>query len=157
MNPYAQLGVGLMLFGAGIYIGHDYTDKAMAVQINKANDEHREVVRQLNEAAEAKEKQYRAKVSEIDDKLTKEAELARIEAEKLRGDVAAGNKRLLIATKRASNCQVSRDTDATSVGDAERAELDDSARQDYYSLRDGIQRKERQLEACQNILETMNK
>lgn len=152
MNPYAQLGVGLMLFGAGLYIGHDYTDKAMTVQINKANDEHREVVRQLNEAAEAKERQYRAKVAEIDDKLTKEAELARIEAEKLRGDVAAGNKRLLIATKRASSCQVSGASNSASVGDAERAELDDSARQDYYSLRDGIQRKERRLEACQEIL-----
>jgi prophage endopeptidase len=146
-----------MLFGAGLYIGHDYTDKAMTVQINKANDEHREVVRQLNEAAEAKEKQYRAKVAEIDDELTKEAEIARIEAEKLRGDVAAGNKRLLIATKRAGSCQVSGAANSPSVGDAEGAELADSARQDYYSLRDGIQRKERQLEACQNILATMNK
>ena len=89
MNPYAQMGVGLMLFGAGLYIGHDYTDKAMTAQINKANDEHREVVRKLNEAAEKKEKEHRKAVSDIDEKLTNEAELARIEAEKLRGDVAA--------------------------------------------------------------------
>ncbi|MEG1651989.1 MAG: lysis system i-spanin subunit Rz [Hafnia sp.] len=142
----------MILFGAGLYIGHDYTDKAMTVQINKANDERREVVRQLNEDAEKKEKEHRKAVAGIDEKLTKEAESARVESEALRGDVASGSKRLFVAIERARKCEMSRDTNAASVGDAERAELDDSARQDYYSLRDGIQRKERRLEVCQEIL-----
>ncbi|MGL4354122.1 MAG: lysis system i-spanin subunit Rz [Shewanella sp.] len=154
MNPYASLAVALLLFGSGLYIGHDYTDKAMTVKIGKMNESQRNEVAKLNAATEALEASYKRKLAEIDATLTGEAENARMESEKLRSDLADGTKRLLIATKRASSCKVPAATNSASVGDAERTELDDLSRQDYFSLRDGIKRKERQLEACQSIIES---
>lgn len=154
MNPYANLAMALLLFGSGLYIGHDYTNKAMTVKISKMNEAQRDEVAKLNAATEALEASYKRKLEEIDAKLTGEAENARMESEKLRGDLADGTKRLLIATKRASGCKVPTTANAASMGDAERTELDDLSRQDYLSLRDGIKRKERQLEACQSIIES---
>lgn len=154
MNPYANLAMALLLFGSGLYIGHDYTDKAMTVKIGKMNEAQRNEVAKLNAVTEALETSYKRKLAEIDAKLTGEAENARMESEKLRSDLADGTKRLLIATKRASGCKVPAATKPASVGDAERTELDDLSRQDYFSLRDGIKRKERQLEACQSIIES---
>ena len=154
MNPYANLVMALLLFGSGLYIGHDYTDKAMAVKIGKVNEAQRNEVARLNAATEALEASHKRKLEEIDAKLTGEAENARMESERLRGDLADGTKRLLIATKRAGSCKVSTATNPAIVGNAERAELDDLSRQDYLNLRDGIKRKERQLEACQSIIES---
>lgn len=154
MNPYANLAMALLLFGAGIYIGHDYTDKAMTVKIGKMNEAQRDEVAKLNAATEALEASYKRKLEDIDAKLTGEAENARMESERLRSDLADGTKRLLIATKRASSCKVPAATKPASVGDAEGTELDDLSRRDYLSLRDGIKRKERQLEACQSIIES---
>lgn len=154
MNPYANLAMALLLFGSGLYIGHDYTDKAMTVKIGKMNESQRNEVAKLNAETEALEASYKRKLAEIDAKLTGEAENARMESERLRSDLADGTKRLLIATKRASGCKVPTATNPASVGDAEGTELDDLSRQDYLSLRDGIKRKERQLEACQSIIES---
>ena len=154
MNPYANLAMALLLFGSGLYIGHDYTDKAMTVKIGKMNEARRNEVAKLNAASEALEASYKRKLEEIDATLTGEAENARMESERLRSDLADGTKRLLIATKRSSSCKVHTAANPASVGDAERAELDDLSRQDYFSLRDGIKRKERQLEACQSIIES---
>ena len=154
MNPYASLAVALLLFGSVLYIGHDHTDKAMVVKIGKMNEAQRNEVAKLNAAKEAIEASYKRKFAEIDATLTGEAENARMESERLRSDLADGTKRLLIATKRASSCKVPAATKPASVGDAEGTELDDLSRQDYLSLRDGIKRKERQLEACQSIIES---
>ena len=154
MNPYANLATALLLFGSGLYIGHDYTDKAMAVKIGKMNEAQRNEVAKLNAATEALEASYKRKLEDIDAKLTGEAENARMESERLRSDLADGTKRLLIATKRASSCKVSTATRPAIVGDAEGTELDDLSRQDYLNLRDGIKRKERQLKACQSIIES---
>lgn len=154
MSPYANLAMSLLLFGSGLYIGHDYTDKAMVVKIGKMNEAQRNEVAKLNAATEALEASYKSKLEDIDARLTGEAENARMESEKLRSDLADGTKRLLIATKRASSCKVPAATKPSGMGDAERAELDDLSRQDYLNLRDGIKRKERQLEACQSIIES---
>ena len=154
MNQYANLAMALLLFGSGLYIGHDYTDKAMAVKIGKMNEARRDEVAKLNSATEAIEASYKRKLEEVDAKLTGEAENARMESEKLRSDLDDGTKRLLIATKRAISCKMPAATKPASVGDAERAELDDLSRRDYLNLRDGIKRKERQLEACQSIIES---
>ena len=154
MNPFINLALCLFLLGSGFYIGHDYTEKSMTVKIGKMNEAQRNEVAKLNAETEAIEASYKRKLEEIDAKLTGEAENARMESERLRSDLADGTKRLLIATKRAGSCKVPAATNPASVGDAEGTELDDLSRQDYLNLRDGIKRKERQLEACQSIIES---
>ena len=58
----ASLSVSLLLFGSGLYIGHDYSNKAMAVKIGKMNEAQRDEVARLNAATEAIEASYKRKL-----------------------------------------------------------------------------------------------
>ena len=77
------------------------------------------------------------------------------EINQLRGDVAAGRKRLLInATCPASSDNMSETESSASMDNGASPELNPEARQNYYALRNGIERVTSQLLACQARLRT---
>jgi len=101
---------------------------------------------------------------ELQDELdTKQAKWAVVEAEQytllrdaekqnnqLRADVDAGRKRLRVnASCPASSDNMPETGSSASVDNGIAPELNADARQDYYSLRDGIERITKQLLACQ--------
>lgn len=78
--------------------------------------------------------------AELDAKYTKDLADAQNTIDRLRDDVTAGNKRLSVRAK----C-VPQTTTGGSVGDAGTAELDESARQDYYRLREQMNLADKQI------------
>ena len=72
------------------------------------------------------------------------------EINQLRNDVAAGRKRLLInATCPTSGNDMPETETSTSMDNGASPELNPDARQNYYALRNGIERVTNQLLACQ--------
>lgn len=78
--------------------------------------------------------------AELDAKYTKDLADAQNTIDGLRADVAAGTKRLSVRAK----C-VSKTTTGGGLGDAGTAELDESARQDYYRLREQMNLADKQI------------
>lgn len=78
--------------------------------------------------------------AELDAKYTKDLADAQNTIDRLRDDVTAGTKRLSVKAK----C-VPKTTTGGSVGDAGTAELDESARQDYYRLREQMNLADKQI------------
>ena len=73
----------------------------------------------------------------------------------LRDDVAAGRKRLLVnATCPAGSDRVPETEASTSMDNGTAPELNPEARQNYYALRNGIERVTNQLLACPDRLRT---
>lgn len=78
--------------------------------------------------------------AELDAKYTKDLADAQNTIDRLRDDVTAGTKRLSVKAQ----C-VPKTTTGGSVGDAGTAELDESARQDYYRLREQMNLADKQI------------
>lgn len=75
---------------------------------------------------------------------------AQVQDDGLRADVDAGSQRLHVAAScPAASGGVPKAGAGARVGDGARAELDPTARPDYFALRAGIRRVTAQLEACQ--------
>lgn len=85
--------------------------------------------------------------AELDAKYTKDLADAQNTIDRLRDDVTAGNKRLSVRAK----C-VPQATTGGSVGDAGTAELDESARQDYYRLREQMNLADKQIRYLQGYI-----
>ncbi|ECC5192437.1 lysis protein [Salmonella enterica] len=86
----------------------------------------------------------------LDAKYTKELADAKAENDALRGDVAAGRRRLHV---NATCPTVVRKATATpSVDNAGRPRLADSAQRDYFTLRDRVKTMQKQLEATQQYI-----
>lgn len=91
---------------------------------------------------------------EIDKKYAQELSDARQEIEGLRADVDAGNKRLRVkAVCPAVGVPAAAST--TGLDDGNRAELDSSARSDYFSLRERLIRTEKRLEGLQEYVKNV--
>lgn len=75
---------------------------------------------------------------------------AQVEDDRLRADVDVGRQRLHVAAVcPAAGGGVPKAGAGAGMGNGARAELDPTARADYFALRTGIQRVTAQLEACQ--------
>lgn len=85
--------------------------------------------------------------AELDAKYTKDLADAQNTIDGLRADVAAGTKWLSVRAK----C-VSKTTTGGGVGDAGAAELDESARQDYYRLREQMNLADKQIRYLQDYI-----
>lgn len=88
--------------------------------------------------------------AELDAKYTKDLADAQNTIYSLRDDVAAGTKRLSVKAK----CVPSA-TATGSMGDAGAAELDESARQDYYRLREMMIQQDKQIRYLQDYIRTV--
>ena len=84
-------------------------------------------------------------VAALDAKYTGELADAKAELEKLRGDVAAGRKRLQVA----ATCPKNGTASAPGVDDATGPRLTDTAERDYFTLRERIETVTSQLTGLQ--------
>ncbi|ELM3228359.1 lysis protein [Salmonella enterica] len=92
-------------------------------------------------------------VAALDARYTKELADAKAENDALRGDVAAGRRRLLVnATCPAM--PTGKSTSAARVDNAARPRLADSAQRDYFTLRDRVKTMQKQLEGAQDYIRT---
>ncbi|EEC0965212.1 lysis protein [Salmonella enterica subsp. enterica] len=92
-------------------------------------------------------------VAALDARYTKELADAKAENDALRGDVAAGRRRLLInATCPA--VPTGKSTSAARVDNAARPRLADSAQRDYFTLEERVTTMQKQLEGAQDYIRT---
>lgn len=87
-------------------------------------------------------------VAALDTKYTGELADAKAELEKLRGDIAAGRKRLQLN----ATCPKSNTASASGVDDGRTARLTGAAERDYWRLRDGIVTVTKQLTGLQEYV-----
>ncbi len=92
-------------------------------------------------------------VAALDARYTKELSDAKAENDALRGDVAAGRRRLLVnATCPA--VPTGKSTSAARVDNAARPRLADSAQRDYFTLKERVTTMQKQLEGAQDYIRT---
>ncbi len=92
-------------------------------------------------------------VAALDARYTKELADAKAENDALRGDVAAGRRRLLVnATCPA--VPAGKSTSAARVDNAARPRLADSAQRDYFTLKERVTTMQKQLEGAQDYIRT---
>lgn len=136
----------------------------MSAELAVVRRDHAEVLRELAEAnATELEQATRAaeslqqQVADIDAHYTQELTDAKANADRLRDDVDAGNKRLLILGKRPTSCAaVPTPTGDTSMGDGASIELAPAARRAYFNLESGLTKDTKALLACQSILRSLS-
>ncbi|SQJ21828.1 Phage outer membrane lytic protein Rz, Endopeptidase [Salmonella enterica subsp. enterica serovar Heidelberg] len=92
-------------------------------------------------------------VAALDARYTKELADAKAENDALRGDVAAGRRRLLVnATCPAM--PTGKSTSAARVDNAASPRLADSAQRDYFTLKERVTTMQKQLEGAQDYIRT---
>ncbi|EHY0364283.1 lysis protein [Salmonella enterica] len=92
-------------------------------------------------------------VAALDARYTKELADAKAENDALRDDVAAGRRRLYVnATCPA--VQAGKSTATSGVDNAARPRLADSAKRDYFTLRERVTTMQKQLEGAQDYIRT---
>ncbi|HFH0415463.1 TPA: lysis protein [Salmonella enterica subsp. diarizonae serovar 61:i:z] len=92
-------------------------------------------------------------VAALDAKYTKELADAKAENDALRGDVAAGRRRLLVnATCPA--VPAGKTASTSGVDNAARPRLEDSAQRDYFTLKERVTTMQKQLEGTQDYIRT---
>ncbi|EEP1514047.1 lysis protein [Salmonella enterica] len=92
-------------------------------------------------------------VAALDARYTKELADAKAENDALRGDVAAGRRRLLVNAI-CPAVPTGKSTSAASVGDAASPRLADSAQRDYFTLKERVTTMQKQLEGAQDYIRT---
>ncbi|EAQ1115930.1 lysis protein [Salmonella enterica] len=144
--------VGLLLVSlivAGRLANH-YRNNAITYKYQRDTATHN--LKLANETITDMTKRQRG-VAALDAKYTKELADAKAENDALRGDVAAGRRRLLVnATCPAVS--TGKSTSAASVGNAARPRLADSAQRDYFTLKGRVTTMQKQLEGAQDYIRT---
>lgn len=101
----------------------------------------------------AKQQDAQKAMAELDRKQTEELKNAKDENDRLRGDVAAGRRRLqLKAICPANSGSVPAATGAAGLGNAAGPRLDDAAERDYWRLLDGITTATNQIATLQQYI-----
>lgn len=117
----------------------------LAVISNAAAQQVREALAKQQEAQQA--------VSDLDRKHTEELKNAMEENDRLRGDVAAGHRRLQLKAGCPTNSgNVPGATRTAGLGDATAPRLNGTAERDYWRLRDGIATANRQIAGLQQYV-----
>lgn len=150
------IGIGWSLNGWRLS-GHVADAKA---ETASARDAHQADLAAISNAAAqqvrealAKQQEAQQAVAELDRKHTEELKNALEENERLRGDVAAGRRRLqLKASCPANSGNVPGATGTTGLGDAAGPRLDDAAERDYWRLRDRIELATKQIATLQGYI-----
>lgn len=161
MMDYLKLAAGIAIAVLCFAVGTVTTAWRYQAKIAKLDAEHKTAISKANAATLKAQQELDAErarkvtvVAAIDTEQHQQLSKALAENEKLRASVAAGSVRLRVNAKCPAAPSVMSGTgQAASVGDGTHAELASDARSDYFALRAGIIVKERQLEACQQVLE----
>ena len=148
-NPWFILGVVLALlgsFGAGYYSGEQNEYERQQVEIARLNKQAREAEQRMGEVAQT-----------YAQALRKANNVAKAKEDKLRTDIASGERRLFIPVQ--TSCPVSATADSPApAGNTEaRAELDPRTAQSRVDLTSRGDQAIRQLNACIDSYESVKK
>jgi len=140
-NPYVLLGIVLTVlgsFGAGYYSGEQNEYERQQIEIAALNAKARETEQRMGEVAQT-----------YAQTLRKANNVAKAKEDKLRTDIASGERKLFIPVK-APECAVSATADSpASCGNTEtRAELDSGIAQSLVDLTSRGDQAIRSLNAC---------
>lgn len=155
LGPYlAWVRIGAIALAVAIVFGAGW-----ATQGWRKDAAHAESLRVIDaeyiaalKDSEARRAKTAAAYAEIDVRLHKELTDAQNDNEKLRADVDAGGKRLLVRARCSTSDPADTSGRSPGVGDGASAVLDPAARRDYFALRSNILITEKKLEACQGLL-----
>ena len=148
-NPYVLLGIVLAVlgsFGAGYYSGEQNEYERQQIEIARLNEQARETEQRMGEVAQT-----------YAQTLRKANNVAKAKEDKLRTDIASGERRLFIPVQ--ASCPVSATADTPSpAGNTEtRAELDPRIAQSLVDLTSRGDQAIRKLNACIDQYETLRK
>ena len=140
-NPYVLLGIVLTVlgsFGAGYYSGEQNEYERQQIEIAALNAKARETEQRMGEVAQT-----------YAQTLRKANNVAKVKEDKLRTDIASGERKLFVSVK-APECAVSTAADSpAAVGNTEtRAELDSGIAQSLVDLTSRGDQAIRSLNAC---------
>ena len=146
-NPYVLLGIVLAVlgsFGAGYYSGEQNEYERQQIEIARLNQQARETERRMGEVAQT-----------YAQTLRKANNVAKVKEDKLRTDIASGERRLFIPVQ--TSCPVSATADSpASAGNTEtRAELDPRIAQSLVDLTSRGDQAIRSLNTCIDQYEQM--
>ena len=136
LRPYLLLGIFLVGGYLGYAMGSARADRVELKVVEKALAD----LKQMTAARDKVEELLTAEIHSVYKEIKHEKTIT--------SDLRASNKRLLIAAQ----CKPATVAGDSVVGYGERAELDTTARQAYFDLREGIHRVEEKLRTCQRIL-----
>ncbi|PQQ22269.1 lysis protein [Photorhabdus hindustanensis] len=124
----------------------------LMTSLNAASDLNKKLTTDLNEQVDINTQQQTRiqQLAELDKTHTQELAHAKSEIDALRGDVAAGRRRLRIA----ATCPKSEATATPGVDDAARPRLEDSVVRDYFTLTERVTTMQAQLEGLQDYVRT---
>ncbi|HHP9865417.1 TPA: lysis protein [Escherichia coli] len=146
MNRVLYVVLIVLLLGCGaLWLATDhYRDNAMTYKAQRDNK-----ASELEKAnATITDMQQRQRdVAALDAKYTKELADARAENETLRADVAAGRRSLRVNATCVSTTD--KTTGTTSMDNAARPRLADTAQRNYFTLRERLMTMQKQLEGAQ--------
>lgn len=131
----------LLVFSLAWAVNHYHGN---ATEYKKQRDQATQALTQATSIISDMQKRERD-VATLDAKYTGELADAKAELEKLRGDVAAGRKRLQLN----ATCGKDGETSTTGVDDAASPRLTDAAEWDYFTLRKRIETVTKQLTGLQ--------
>ena len=148
-NPYVLLGIVLAVlgsFGAGYDSGEQNEYERQQIEIARLNEQARETEQRMGEVAQT-----------YAQTLRKANNVAKAKEDKLRTDIASGERRLFIPVQ--ASCPVSATADTPSpAGNTEtRAELDPRIAQSLVDLTSRGDQAIRKLNACIDQYETLRK
>ena len=146
-NPYVLLGIVLAVlgsFGAGYYSGEQNEYERQQIEIARLNQQARETEQRMGEVAQT-----------YAQTLRKANNVAKAKEDKLRTDIASGERKLFIPVQ--TSCPVSATADSpTSNGNTEtRAELDPRIAQSLVDLTSRGDQAIRSLNTCIDQYEQM--
>ena len=148
-NPYVLLGIVLAVlgsFGVGYYSGEQNEYERQQLEIARLNEQARQTERRMGEVAQT-----------YAQTLRKANNVAKVKEDKLRTDIASGERKLFIPVK-APDCAVPTATDATPAArDSVQAgaELDGKTAQALVAITDDGDKAIRQLNACIDAYNTV--
>ena len=149
-NPYVLLGIVLAIlgsFGGGYYKGEQNEYDRQQIEIARLNQQARETEQRMGEVAQT-----------YAQTLRKANNVAKVKEDKLRTDIASGERKLFIPVK--TSCPVpSAGNAASAAGDSRetRTELDRSVAEALIAITADGDQAIRKLNACIDQYETLRK
>lgn len=146
ISSYWRVGVLALVFFAGWYVN----GWRWETEVESLKQGYAEAMAKAESDAREKQNEMAGQVAAIDQKYTKELNDARLEIERLSAAVDDGTASLRVnATCGGSSPEAG---PGPGVGNAASARLSDSARRNYFVLRERIQTITAMLTACQEIV-----
>jgi prophage endopeptidase len=149
--PWRAIG-GAVLAIALIAVGWTARGWQADAEIGAIHARNATATAKASEDAREREQVLADAIAQIDAEHTAERTKADAENSDLRAAVAAGDQRLYVRTI-CPAAGLPHAAASAGLDQGTRAELSADARQDYHALREGLMAKERQLVACQDIVD----